>query len=338
MTIAHIHPAELATTRELDSWTDVLTSVVQLAEQVAGTEFVPKSLRNNVPAVTAAILHGRELGLGPMTSLSVTNVIDGKPTLSAEGQRALALAAGHDIEFLESTGAICTVRGRRSGSGHWTSVTWTIDAARAIGLANKQVWKQYPRAMLAARASAELCRMLFPEVLHGTAATEELEDAAEAPTPAATRPVRRQTRPVASIPPPVVPDAPTRPVDDYRKQWEESTPPPPMPDAPPPLPPDTTPAPPEPVSPAQLKMLGVMWSRFGVTDEERRDLSGRIVGRDLGGTTKNLTRREAHGLITNLADVIRPLADDDDVMSENVDAADARAALDLWLEGRSADE
>jgi hypothetical protein len=111
-----------------------------------------------------------------------------------------------------------------------------------------------------------------------------------------------------------------------------------MPDAPPPLPPDTTPAPPEPVSPAQLKMLGVMWSRFGVTDEERRDLSGRIVGRDLGGTTKNLTRREAHGLITNLADVIRPLADDDDVMSENVDAADARAALDLWLEGRSADE
>jgi hypothetical protein len=335
MTVAQIHPTELAPrTTELDSWTDVLTSVVQLAEQVAGTEFVPKSLRNNVPAVTAAILHGRELGLGPMTALSLTNVIEGKPTLSAEGQRALALAAGHDIEFLESTGAVCTVRGRRAGSERWTAVTWTIDAARKIGLANKQVWKSYPRAMLAARASAELCRMLFPEVLHGTAATEEIEDAADVPTPAATRPVQRRTAPVASIPPPVVPEPPTRPV---APEWSAPEPPP-VPDVRPPLPPDTEPAPPVPVTPAQLKMLGVMWNRYGVTDDERRELTGRIVARDLGGTTKNLTRPEAHHLITVLADIIRPLADDDDVMSENVDAADARAALDMWLEGNRGDE
>jgi hypothetical protein len=346
MTVEANHPTDLARigpaptpANSIDSWTGVLASVAALAEQIAGTEFVPKALRGNVPAVTATILHGRELGLGPMTALQQTHVIDGKPTLSAEGQRGLVYAAGHELEFVESTGARCTVRGRRAGVDRWTAVTWTLDAARSSGLvARSPAWKNYPRAMLAARASAELCRMLFPDVLHGMAALEELEDGAETATATATKPVKRATRPVAAIAPPTAEDTPeTAPTP----AWE--TPPPPMrlTDAEledrqfaSELPPDTDLAPPVPVTPAQLKMLGVMWNRYGVDDEQRRRITEQIVGRDLGGTTKNLTKTEAHALINLLAETIRPLAEDNDPMSEHVTPTDARAALDHYLEGR----
>ena len=41
--------------------------------------------------------------------------------------------------------------------------------ARAAGLTSKPgtAWRNYPRAMLLARASADVCRMMFPDVVKG---------------------------------------------------------------------------------------------------------------------------------------------------------------------------
>ena len=129
-----------------DSWTGVLGAVAQLAEQIQHTEFVPKALSGRPAAITATVLYGREIGLPPMLALRMVRVIEGTPTLSAEGMRALALAAGHEIEYVATSGHVCRVRGRRAGSSAWHEVEWTLDAARAAGLAQKQVWRNYPRA------------------------------------------------------------------------------------------------------------------------------------------------------------------------------------------------
>jgi hypothetical protein len=52
-----------------------------------------------------------------------------------------------------------------------------MDDAKRAGLAGKNNWRSYPRAMLLARATAELCRALFPDVLAGISHTiEELAD------------------------------------------------------------------------------------------------------------------------------------------------------------------
>lgn len=208
---------EVATT-DTDSWIQVVGEVAKLAQYVADTEFVPKSLRGNPAAVTAAVMYGREVGLPPMTSLTQTHVIEGRPSISAAAQRALVLAAGHDVETLESTGAICRMRARRRGAERWTSeVVWTLDMARAAGLLSKSNWKNYPRAMLLARCSAELCAREFPDVVLGFSSIEEIEDmggeerdaATSAEVAGTTKVSRRTTR--KSAPPAAIPPAAARP-------------------------------------------------------------------------------------------------------------------------------
>lgn len=161
---------------DVDSWIGVVGNVAAFAQRIADTEFVPRNLRGKPAAVAAAILYGREIGLPPMTALTSTHVVEGRPSLSAEGMRAVVLAAGHELRIVETNGARCKVAGRRRGSETWTEVEWNVDAARQAGLLGKDVWKKYPRAMLQARATAELCRLVFPDVTHGMVATEELDD------------------------------------------------------------------------------------------------------------------------------------------------------------------
>jgi hypothetical protein len=159
-----------------DAWIAVLQPVAELAAQVANTDFVPRALRNNPAAVTAAVLFGRELDMPPMHALSNIHMVEGKPTLAAETMRAQVLAAGHEIGYGEVSSSKVEVKGRRKGETAWTIIVWTLADAQRAGISNKAVWKSYPRQMLTARATAELCRLIFPDVTHGMRATEEVED------------------------------------------------------------------------------------------------------------------------------------------------------------------
>lgn len=199
-------------------WTDRL----ELAKVVANTDFVPKALRGNPPAIMAAILYGDEVGFGPMQSLSYIAVIEGKPTLSAEAQRALILQAGHEITIEEATVTKVTVAGKRRDSDHTVRVTWTMDDAKRAGIAGRHNWRAYPRQMLIARATAELARAVFADAIGGLAATEEFEGsedggsdaAAPEAAPAATTRKRRRARtsPVATSAPPAEPTPPEAPI------------------------------------------------------------------------------------------------------------------------------
>ena len=147
---------------------ELMPAYIDLASRIANTEFVPGALRRRPEAVLAALMSGAERGLGPLESLRSVHVIDGRPSLSAEAMRALVFAAGHTIEIVETTATRATVIGRRAGSESTSPpFTWTLDRARRARLANKQNWQTYPEAMLLARASAELCRAVFPDVIAG---------------------------------------------------------------------------------------------------------------------------------------------------------------------------
>jgi hypothetical protein len=178
---------------------DWLLDPAEIAQRIGGTEFVPAGIRDNPAAITAALLYGSEVGLGRMQSLAKIAVINGRPTLAAEAQRALILAAGHELWIDESTTTRCIVAGRRRGSTHISRITWTIDDATRAGLAGKQPWRMYPRQMLLARASAELARAIFPDAIGGLAATEEYEDEPPAPeTNDVPKPGRRRRRAAAA--------------------------------------------------------------------------------------------------------------------------------------------
>lgn len=148
-----------------------------LASQIAKTDFVPQEFRGRPEAVLACMMYGQELGLGPMQSLNLTQSIKGRVGLKPEGMRALVLAAGHHLwtdEFTDSRVVLC---GQRAGLDKVESVDWTLERAKQAGLGTGDNWKKYPRAMLLARATSELCRLLFADVVGGLSYTpDELEE------------------------------------------------------------------------------------------------------------------------------------------------------------------
>ena len=201
-----------------DSWTAVLTDVIDLANNISQTEFVPQGLRGSTPKVVAAILHGRELGLPPMTALAHTSVINGRPGTSAEVMRALILQAGHDLHIERSDSHACTIKGQRAGwaEDRWTTVTFTIEDAAKAGLTQDKrtregkvipsMYKLWPQALLLARASTILARMIFADVIHGMRSTEELQDMTEpgewvepTPPPATSKVSRQGASPAPAV-------------------------------------------------------------------------------------------------------------------------------------------
>lgn len=215
MTLA---PLDEGATDSVARWVAVLAPARQLAEVLARTEFVPKAMRDNPDAVCAAILYGDELGLGPMQALAGLDVVEGKPRPSAELARALILREGHTFVVHEATGQRVRVSGLRAGRPETERVTveWTTDMARAAGLLNRSNWRSYPRAMLMARATGDLSRILFPDVVKGlgyvneaTAQVADLE--AWAPESPGVEPAAVEARPSVA---PIGRRKPPKPVAD----------------------------------------------------------------------------------------------------------------------------
>ena len=73
MTISHYEPptGELAPLPDDDGiarWTRILPAAAMLADRIANTEFVSGAMRGKPDVITAAILYGDEIGVGPMSS------------------------------------------------------------------------------------------------------------------------------------------------------------------------------------------------------------------------------------------------------------------------------
>jgi hypothetical protein len=334
-----------------DTWTLVVEQVAVLATRIADTELVPDHLRNKPAAVAAVILYGREVGLPPMTALRTVYVVNGRVGMHAEAMRGLALARGHEIVYRDQTSATCRVAGRRKGDETWHEVTWTIDDARRAGLAGQPNWQKYPRAMLKARATAELCRDLFGDVLGGFEAVEEIDDVAAAPEPRRRVARRGRTSGVADGPPtpevPAVVEVEQPPAKPRAMRRVEEVP---LPDedmpAPLPTPADVdraedaarraieasmgpvrdVEASSDPIHPNdrgdpytddQRRAMHATFNQLGITERQRRlDVTSAMIGRDVKSANE-LTVEEASTLLDMLRlalDSDEPLAMIDDVV------------------------
>lgn len=199
----------------------ILADVYDLSTKLANTEFVPSSLRGKPAAIAACVLAGRELGIGPMSSLQNLIVIDGRPSMTSLLMRQLIFAAGHSIHYAESTDFRCVVKGRRRGEEEWTTITWTMDQAKKAGLDTKTNWRKYPKQMLQARATGELARLVFADCLGGMGYLEdELVEVEAGQVISITDEKPKRTMKRASVPTIV----PTRPDTDYEVEPEDDKP------------------------------------------------------------------------------------------------------------------
>ena len=171
-----------AALRRLAEWAHSAEAAHQIAETLVRTSFVPEAFRGKAGDATAAILAGLECGLQPMAALRSFDVIQGQAAPRALTLRAIVQAAGHELVLEESTATQCRMKGRRAGTTAWQTVRWTIDRAKSLNLTGKQNWRTQPQAMLMARATGEICRLIAADAILGIAYTvEELSDGTDTP-------------------------------------------------------------------------------------------------------------------------------------------------------------
>ena len=207
---------------QLHEWAAELNAAHQLGKALALSSFLPMSLRmkgkNNFKTVeeltndaAAVILAGKSVGLDPMQSVQNIFPVHGMPSMYARTMVALVIAEGHEMERTAASEDSVTWQARRKGSDRWQEFTWTIGRAKKAGYTSNAKYQSDPIAMLGAKAAAEACRTVFPDVLLGMAYSVEdmeLEDMGEvAPAPAAPaasekpkRTVRRQQAPAPAVP------------------------------------------------------------------------------------------------------------------------------------------
>lgn len=275
----------------LTEWATEAQAAYALAEVLCKSAFAPGPFRNNPVNGAAAILAGAELGLTPLASFASFDVIDSKAAPRALTLRALAQSAGHELILVTSTESRCVMRGRRRDSDTWQEVTWTIERARRMGLTGKRNWTLQPQAMLIARATGELARLVAADVLLGIPySAEELRDEIDDAAP--TRRVRRST------PPPRAVESPTAP-----------EPGPHAPEAHPDEPgPQEAAHGPELADPAAIRALGALLIEIGLnTREERAAFVTETLGREVADAF-SLTPDEVTQVITE-AQVIAAGAD-----------------------------
>jgi len=166
----------------LVEWAEEARAAHSLAEALCQTPFAG-AYANNPGGATAAILKGSEVGLTPVTSLGAFDLISGKPAPQALTLRALVQSRGHRVWIESSTDLECVAKAVRRGESEVHMSKWTIKRAQALGLTNKSNWKNQPAAMLMARATSEVCRLVAADVILGIGySAEELIDNEPAPT------------------------------------------------------------------------------------------------------------------------------------------------------------
>ena len=114
-------------------------------------------------------------GLHPAIAARDYHIIQGRPALKADAMLARFQQAGGKVEWKVYTDAeVSGVFSHPAGGS--LEVTWTLAQAKSIGIAGKDNWKNYPRAMLRARCLSEGIRAVYPGCVVGVYTPEEVQD------------------------------------------------------------------------------------------------------------------------------------------------------------------
>ena len=153
------------------------------AKAVSSASLLPQAYRGKPADIMLAVGLGQAMGLSPAESLYRIDVIQGKPTASAELIAANVRKAGHILRLRvdeEAVSATCTII-RADDRDYEHTVTRDKEWAQKMGLLSKDNYKKQAATMLGWRAVTACARMACPEALYGVAHTaDELTDFAPA--------------------------------------------------------------------------------------------------------------------------------------------------------------
>ena len=155
-----------------------LQDIQHMAEVAASSKMF--GFKNPQEAMAIMLLCQAE-GLHPAIAMRDFHVIQGRPALKADAMLARFQQAGGSVVWKEYTNDAVTGLFTHPQGGS-LEVTWTLVQAKSIGIANKDNWKNYPRAMLRARVISEGIRAVFPGCVVGVYTPEEVQDFAPAQT------------------------------------------------------------------------------------------------------------------------------------------------------------
>lgn len=200
---------------------------------------LPQAVDSAEKAMVIAI-QGRELGLKMMQSFTSICVVNGRPAISAELMTALIYrdCPAAKIFFEETTDkrAVCVMQ-RDATDTNPIRIIWDIQMATNAGLyPKKDNWKNYPAAMLRARALSAAARVKFPDVIKGMHIPDEMGAVVDVEghvisevsldthqKPAVAEPEEIQPEAIATpTPPPAPPEEFVKLtfLEDFNNQWE----------------------------------------------------------------------------------------------------------------------
>ncbi|GAA3172874.1 recombinase RecT [Nonomuraea roseoviolacea] len=238
---------------------DSLPERMEYSRALAVSNLLPKQYQGKPENVLYAIEFGRSLGIEPIAAINGVHIIEGRPSASSGLISALVRRAGHRLrvwverdENGKLIAAVATIVRKDDPDFEFRS-TWTMARAQAAGLAGKNVWQNYPEAMLKARAISEVAREACEEELSGVGYTpEELGAEVNADgSVVVTTAVARENRPGQTIRAAVAP-AEQPPTDSAAPDTAESS----------------TDTGERMVTSAQLKKMGTAMREAGLTDRD----------------------------------------------------------------------
>ena len=129
----------------------------------------------------ALMLVSQAEGRHPALAARDYDIIQGRPSKKAEAMMRDFQTAGGKITWhtLSDTLAEAEFTHPQGGS---VTVKWDMVMAKRAGLADKDMWRKYPRQMLRARCVSEGVRTVFPAATSGMYVPEEVRDFGPADT------------------------------------------------------------------------------------------------------------------------------------------------------------
>jgi hypothetical protein len=133
--------------------------------------YKPPKSDTGVDDMLAAVMIGKEIGIGPMQAINELYLVNGTVSMTGKLMSALVHRRGHAIT-VNVTGTKATATGyRRDPYTHKLvevgDVTFSEADAKTAGLWGKGTYEKYPRIMLSWRAISMLCRVYFADCLAG---------------------------------------------------------------------------------------------------------------------------------------------------------------------------
>lgn len=261
-----------------------LNDKMEYSKALAHSNLLPKQYQGNPANLLFALEYADALDVSPINAITSIHVINGKPTASADLIAGLVRRAGHKLRISgDDTHAVAQII-RADDPDFTYEARWDMDKAKKAGLST-QTWKQYPGAMLRARAITEVARMGASDALFGVIYTpEELG----AQVDADGEPVEAKS---------------SSPMDKLRKVQQTKAEPEPAPEPTPDPEPEVyeaeviEEAPDDGITDAQTKKIFAQFGELGISiREDYQQYIQKVVKRDIE-SSKELSRDEASAVI-----------------------------------------